>query len=1040
MHGHTDWVRSVAFSHDSRQIVSGSHDKTVCIWDAVTGTLIKRLEGHTDYVQSVAFSHDSRQIVSGSHDETVCIWDAVTGTLIKRLEGHTSYVRSVAFSHDSRQIVSGSHDETVCIWDAVTGTLIKRLEGHTEYVQSVAFSHDSRQIVSGSRDKTVCIWDAVTGTLIKRLEGHTEYVQSVAFSHDSRQIVSGSRDKTVCIWDAVTGTLIKRLEGHTDYVQSVAFSHDSRQIVSGSYSVAFSPDGTRIASGTEDGTIAIWDAKTGILVRKLEGHSGWVNSVAFSPDGMLIASGSDDGDVATWDTTQGSGPVKKLERHRQVTVSDRYAMAGGLDSKSIGDSSSVAFSTNATFSIASDFGDQTAVIRKYHTQHVCSVAISPQGKHLVSASWDTTICLFHPHQLDPIFQISCEDDVSSVAFSLDGQWIASGSWNHSIYIFGTQETYSKTPTMKRLRGHTDVVSSVSFSPIINSTLISGSWDQTIRVWDYSSEQLLATLEGHRHYVSSVGFVSNGAQIVSASLDSSIRIWDSYSFQPLLVIGTKTAEIVTVSACNHEQYLLSLSINGIVSLWNAKTGAEVGSLQTTSRSLSFVAVGGELAIIGDELSALPQLWQISDTISCIGDIQLDGSGSASAASFSGDGTHVLFGFEDGSIQYWSITQLKRKVRRLEDHPRQALQPTRSTIIEPTKSVFRLSLSLLENLKKGAREVRYHAQQFLSVIDDFEASLKQLTSRCRNDLNQSVPEHQVPEGRDELIKDILDVETLLAGTVIACNMAYTLSDLYNLGDITLVIWYATVWLQKRSYVTQTPSERVTEFRDSFTYDVDQLTGHVVDSVLSKEEGQDLDLRDEGHPENLVHQEKIKIISALRAMFGTFQWSTPVNKGYRRVLLLECATFLEKMFYDKKIIELMKALPKEDTLELFRRLTRQCDHVKLLIQQAADLTEESARKSFDDIHQEWLQIGNPIGLTSFVKGATIYETALVIDAHALTRTNEDIMRQFSNLVERLNPKEILPFSGNPQPSETSTVSYEAGDQGGATDHILRQSIHLS
>ncbi|KAG8956983.1 hypothetical protein FRC03_010646 [Tulasnella sp. 419] len=251
-----------------------------------------------------------------------------------------------------------------------------------------------------------------------------------------------------------------------------------------------------------------------------------------------------------------------------------------------------------------------------------------------------------------------------------------------------------------------------------------------------------------------------------------------------------------------------------------------------------------------------------------------------------------------------------------------------------------------------------------------------------------------------------------------MAYTLSKLYNLGDITLALWYATVWLQQRSYIKNTRSNWAMDFRDSFTYDVDQLIGHVVDRVLSKEERPNLDRRDAAHPENLVHEEKIKITSALRAMFATFQWSTPANKEYHRVLLLECATFLEMMFYDKEIIELIKTLSNEDRLGLFRRLTRQCDHVKLLIQQSADLTEDSARKTIDDTHQEWIQIGSPIGLTSFVKGTTIYETALQIDANALTKTNEEIMRQFSNLVERLNPKEILQLSENPQPSESTSI----------------------
>jgi WD40 repeat protein len=149
--GHYSSVNSVAFSPNGKQVVSGSDDETVRLWDVVTGAVLQTIgkgifinEGHYDTVTSVAFSTNGKQVISGSSDRTVRVWDAVTGAALQTLKGHSSTVRSIAFSPDGNQVVSGSGDGTVRVWDATTGAVLQTLEGHSRWVSSVVFSQDGK--------------------------------------------------------------------------------------------------------------------------------------------------------------------------------------------------------------------------------------------------------------------------------------------------------------------------------------------------------------------------------------------------------------------------------------------------------------------------------------------------------------------------------------------------------------------------------------------------------------------------------------------------------------------------------------------------------------------------------------------------------------------------------------------------------------------------------------------------------------------------------------------------------------------------------
>ncbi|QRV92660.1 WD repeat-containing protein [Ceratobasidium sp. AG-Ba] len=598
--GHTNWVNSVAYSHDSAYIVSGSSDNTVRIWDARTGKQVGQpLEGHTNWVNSVAYSHDSAYIVSGSSDNTVRIWDALTGKQVGQpLEGHTDSVNSVAYSHDSAYIVSGSDDNTVRIWDARTGKQVGQpLEGHTDSVNSVAYSHDSAYIVSGSDDNTVRIWDARTGKQVGQpLEGHTNSVYSVAYSYDSAYIVSGSYDKTVRIWDARTGKQVGQpLEGHTNSVRSVAYSHDSAYIVSGSYdktvriwdahtgmqvgqpleghtysvnSVAYSHDSAYIVSGSDDNTVRIWDARTGKQVgQPLEGHTDSVNSVAYSHDSAYIVSGSDDNTVRIWDARTGKQVGQPLEGHTNSV----YSVAYSYDSAYI-----VSGSYDKTVRIwDARTGKQVGQPLEGHTNSVRSVAYSHDSAYIVSGSYDKTVRIWDAHAGTQVGQPleGHTYSVNSVAYSHDSAYIVSGSDDNTVRIWDAR---TGKQVGQPLEGHTNSVYSVAYSHD-SAYIVSGSYDKTVRIWDArTGQQVGQPLEGHTNSVKSVAYSHDSAYIVSGSLDNTVRIWNAHTGkqvgQPL---EGHTDSVYSVAYSHDSAYIVSGSWDNTVRIWDALTGQQVG---------------------------------------------------------------------------------------------------------------------------------------------------------------------------------------------------------------------------------------------------------------------------------------------------------------------------------------------------------------------------------------------------------------------------------------------------------------------------------
>ena len=307
---HQSVVCCVRFSYDGRYIATGSN-RVAQIFEVESGQLAAHLGDDPSisdkdgdlYIRSVCFSPDGKYLATGAEDKVIRVWDIERREIVQTFTGHEQDIYSLDFSRNGRIIASGSGDRTVRLWDLEKGQLAYQLQIE-EGVTTVALSPDGRLVAAGSLDRTVRVWDAETARPMDTLEGpghHADSVYSVAFSPSGRELVSGSLDKTIKLWELSNlqpqpmsvggrpappsqGRCIHTFEGHSDFVLSVALS----------------PDGKWVMSGSKDRGVVFWDPSSGVAQLHLQGHRNSVISVAPSPKVGLFATGSGDFKARIW--------------------------------------------------------------------------------------------------------------------------------------------------------------------------------------------------------------------------------------------------------------------------------------------------------------------------------------------------------------------------------------------------------------------------------------------------------------------------------------------------------------------------------------------------------------------------------------------------------------------------------------------------------------------------------------------------------------------------------------------------------------------
>ncbi|MFN0056573.1 MAG: hypothetical protein ACKV0T_30875, partial [Planctomycetales bacterium] len=361
---HAASISAIGFSPGGKEIVTGSMDGAIKVWadfKLLQTSKVTRLLGHAEQVDAITFAPNGKQAVSVSLDKTLRLWnfeqspsalhrtlpvassgrarfspdgllmaisgdtglrDSTTGDAVTLLAGGSDGMRSdsVAFSPDNRLLALGyggkQNVSFIELWDIARSEKLAVLPGTTaipgfntnEYsglITGLAFSPDGKRLVAGygslnllgtgnQGNFPLLVYDVPTRRLIRRLEGHHNFCISVAFSPDGTQLASGSYDGTAVIWDTSTWK-----KSHVLANPDVKTDRGGQRVDD----VAFSPDGALLAMASAEGSVVVWDAATGTQLQILSGHSNQVESVAFSPDGKTLASGAQDGTIRLWSTS-----------------------------------------------------------------------------------------------------------------------------------------------------------------------------------------------------------------------------------------------------------------------------------------------------------------------------------------------------------------------------------------------------------------------------------------------------------------------------------------------------------------------------------------------------------------------------------------------------------------------------------------------------------------------------------------------------------------------------------------------------------------
>ncbi len=504
-------IDDIDWSSDGTLIaLAGDLGGRIILWDVASDRQASELTFPVmTYGKDVAFSPDDRLVAaSGTTGEAdLTLWDANTGEVLHTWVSQPGTKASfegwsgeIAFSPDGSRLAVANLDGAPQVLDVSSGAVVLRLEGHTSVADGLAYSPDGSLIATGDNYENgeVIVWDAGTGRPLHVLEA--EKIYSMAFSPDGRKLAAVGDLGILHVWDAATGEELIAPVSET----------------SGYRAVAFSQDGERVYTGGQDSSVRIWDVASGENLRNLAGHTGVVGALAFSPDFRSFVSAGDDG-CKFWDL----GPGKELF----------VAPAGILGAP---------------------------------------LTLTPDGLTLVAGGPGPTINRYDPQtgeKLQPFADVELGEGqslVGAMRFTPNGRTLVISLNDGDVLVFD----YPSGELLMTLEGHVAAVIGMDITSD-GRYLVTASFDGKAIVWDLSDKTMVTEYTGHELWVLGVTFTPDDQRVLSASADKTVQVWDPLIGEPQRVI-TATGPVGTIQITPDGKYVLAAMVDGAANIWDAES--------------------------------------------------------------------------------------------------------------------------------------------------------------------------------------------------------------------------------------------------------------------------------------------------------------------------------------------------------------------------------------------------------------------------------------------------------------------------------------